>query len=300
MNLAFLKHVNKTGLVLGLNRGVLLGRKFSPEILTGAGIVGSVATVVLASKATLHLETIVDEHQFMVKDTKEQLAANQIGANEYQKSQVKNHLITASRICRLYGPAFSLGMASIGCILGAHGIMKKRNATILAAYKATESAFSKYRDRVREELGVDTEKDLYQGAEVETVKNKETGETEVRKTYKNLPSQYAVFFDELNPNWQSLPEYNKMFLQTQQNYANDRLRTRGHLFLNEVYDGLGIPRTRAGAHVGWVLEKGGKGDNYVDFGFMDGSKQMAREFVNGHEASVLLDFNVDGVIIDLI
>ena len=302
MNLAFLKHVNKEAAVRGFHRGVLLGKKVSPELLTGAGIAGSVVTVVMASKATLHLETVVDQHQYDVQDVKEQLRANLLQPHEYQKAMVKTHFVTASRICRLYGPAFSLGMASIGCILGAHGIMKKRNAALLSAYKMTESAFSKYRERVQAELGVDTERDLYNNVEeTKEVKNKETGEVEVHKTYGGVPSQYAKFFDELNPNWQGVPEYNLMFLRTQQNYANDRLKMRGHLFLNEVYDSLGIERTKAGNLVGWVMQKGNpNGDNYVDFGIYDSSRPMVREFINGNEAAVLLDFNVDGVIIDLI
>ena len=84
----------------------------------------------------------------------------------------------------------------------------------------------------------------------------------------------------------------------QQTFFNDLLLSRGHLFLNEVYDQIGIDRTKAGQVVGWVVSK--DGDNFVDFGLFDGSTQEKRMFVNGHENSVLLDFNVDGVIYDKI
>ena len=60
---------------------------------------------------------------------------------------------------------------------------------------------------------------------------------------------------------------------------------------------LGIPRSQAGAVVGWVL---GEGDDYIDFGMFDGNNMATRDFVNGYERSILLDFNVDGVIYDLI
>ena len=89
-----------------------------------------------------------------------------------------------------------------------------------------------------------------------------------------------------------------LFLRTQQNYANDLLKARGHLFLNEVYSMLGIPHTSAGAIVWWTIGAGG--DNYVDFGIFTRDSQVVREFVNGYERSILLDFNVDGVIWDMI
>ena len=110
-------------------------------------------------------------------------------------------------------------------------------------------------------------------------------------------SVYARFFDEGCEQWSKNPEYNLMFLRSQQNYYNDMLKSRGHVFLNEVYDALGIPRTQAGAVVGWMISD--NGDNFIDFGVFDGDRPRARDFVNGYERSILLDFNVDGVIYDL-
>lgn len=109
-------------------------------------------------------------------------------------------------------------------------------------------------------------------------------------------SPYAAFFDEQSAAWTKNPECNKMFLLQQQNFANEKLRARGYLFLNEVYDMLGLPRTRAGQLVGWCYDEHNPcGDNYVDFNIFDDHN---REFVNGFEKSVLLDFNVDGNILD--
>ena len=92
-----------------------------------------------------------------------------------------------------------------------------------------------------------------------------------------------------------------MYLRHQQNYANELLRSRGYVFLNDVYDMLGIRRTKAGQIVGWVYdEKNPNIDNYIDFGIYNVHYEGARDFVNGFECSILLDFNVDGPIIDLI
>lgn len=113
-------------------------------------------------------------------------------------------------------------------------------------------------------------------------------------------SSYARFFDSGCTGWQKDPECNLLFLKQQQNYANDILRTRGHLFLNEVYDMLGIPRTKAGQLVGWVYNGDRQpADNYVDFGIYDNHVQNS-DFVNGYANSIVLDFNVDGEIIDQI
>lgn len=109
-------------------------------------------------------------------------------------------------------------------------------------------------------------------------------------------SQYARYFNETCPAWTNDSEYNFMYLKIQQQYANDRLRVRGYLFLNDVYEMLGMPRTKAGQVVGWVYnEKNPRGDNYIDFGLYNLGNE---NFVNGYERSILLDFNVDGNILD--
>ena len=91
-----------------------------------------------------------------------------------------------------------------------------------------------------------------------------------------------------------------MYLRRQQDYANELLKAKGHLYLNEVYDILGLPRSKAGQIVGWVYdEKNPIGDNYVDFGIYEQNRAKNRDFVNGYEKTILLDFNVDGNILDL-
>jgi hypothetical protein len=176
---------------------------------------------------------------------------------------------------------------------------------VMAAYKAIEEGFSAYRKRVVEEYGEEKDFVLKNGLRSEqieeTVVDAETGKSKKVKTNKygvdpNGISVYARFYDESCKQWSKTPEYNLMFLKAQQNYFNDMLKARGHVFLNEVYDALGIERTKAAACSGWLLGEGG--DNYIDFGLYNAGRSQA--FVNGYENVVLLDFNVDGVIWDLI
>lgn len=121
-------------------------------------------------------------------------------------------------------------------------------------------------------------------------------EKKVEKPDRYYVSDYARWFDEECAGHCNDSEYNKYFLMHQQNYATEKLRHRGYLFLNEVYDMLGIPRTKAGQVVGWVYdERNPIGDNFVDFGIYEDRNAA---FINGYSDKVLLDFNVDGNILD--
>ena len=198
---------------------------------------------------------------------------------------------------------------SITSILVGHNILRKRNLALAAAYTAIDTSFKAYRGRVVERFGKELDKELrynIKAKEVEeTVIDEKTGkEKVVKKTIAvvdpNEYSDYARFFDDGCNGWSKDPEFNLMFLKQQQSYANDLLKTRGHLFLNEVYDLLGIQRTKAGNIVGWIYdEKNPVGDNFVDFGIYDINRPKNRDFVNGYERTIILDFNVDGDILSL-
>jgi hypothetical protein len=286
-----------------LSRAALIARKYSPEILTAIGITGMIGTTVLASKATLKLDPVVSkirEQRFWVDEVTENELV-ETGTYDKQartKAIAKVYIHGAVDLSKLYGPSFTLGVSSVACILAAHGIMRRRSVALTAAYKALETAFAEYRERIVSEIGEKKEEDARAGKQqVEVVDDEGKTKKVTAFNPKNI-SPYAKFFDEHNDNWTKTPEYNLLFLKAQQNYANDLLQSRGHVFLNDVYDMLGIPRTQAGQVVGWVVSK--TGDNFVDFGLYDHWNDGAHLFVNGLETSILLDFNVDGVIYDLI
>lgn len=288
----FTKVAGRTGLKL---------QKHSPEILMAAGITGIVVGTIMACRATRKLDEIMEEQQEEKMYVEDLHSEGEIDHKEYQKNLTKIYATTALKMVKLYAPAVTLQIASIGCILGSHGIMKKRNVALMAAYKAVEQSFNDYRQRVIEEFGEEKDYDLKHGIQHEKVKVDEDGKKVTKTLNKADPnsiSQYARFFDASSEEYQGIPEYDLIFLKAQQNYANDLLHSRGHVFLNEVYDALGLDRTRAGAVVGWILTK--DGDNFIDFGIFDGDNPRTRAFVNGHEDCILLDFNVDGVIYDLI
>lgn len=288
--------------------------KHSPEILIGAGVVGVVTSAVLACKATTKLDSIMSQAKKDVEQIRYAAEHPEELSEKYTKEDSKKDLTivyarTGLKLAKLYAPALTLGALSITCILASNNIMRKRNVALAAAYTTVDRGFKDYRNRVVERFGEELDKELkynLKNAEVEeTVVDEKGKEKTVKKTVKvadpNEYSEFARFYDDACDGWQKDSEHNLWYLKQQQNYANDLLRTRGYLFLNEVYDMLGIPRTKAGQIVGWVYdEKNPKHDNFVDFGIFDITKEGSRDFVNGYERTILLDFNVDGPILDLI
>lgn len=302
-----------TTLTRSLSRSGLKLKKHSPEILLVAGIVGAVTSAVMACKATLKANDIVEESRTQI-DTIHEVSENPEMAEKYSEEDKKKDLAivytqTAVKFIKLYGPSVLLGVASLGCMVGSNRILNKRNVALAAAYATVDKGFKEYRGRVIERFGKELDKELrynIKAQEFEKVTVDDNGnETVTTETVEvadpNHYSPYAIIFDDGNTGWDKDPELTKFFLIQQQNYANDLLKSRGHLFLNEVYDMLGAKRTKAGAQVGWVYdEKNESGDNFVDFGIFDINNPKARDFVNGYERVIILDFNVDGVILDLI
>lgn len=274
------------------NRNAFLIKKHSPTILFGVGVVGMVGSTVLACRATLKLEDALNETK-----TKFDLVATFEKENYSEEDRAHDRAILYIRgavtVGKLYAPAVGVGVLSVAALTQSHRVLSQRNAALAAAYAAIDAGFQEYRARVIERYGADEDRSLRYGGEDVLVTNEDGEEIVSSRTTLDGPSIYARFFDPSSSSWSSEPEYNRIFLQCQQNYANDMLHARGHLFLNEVYDLLGLDRSKAGAVVGWTLKK--NGDNYVDFGIFD-TENGVIDFVNGREHSILLDFNVDGII----
>lgn len=297
-----------------LNRLGLKFKKHSPEIMVATGVVGVVTSTVMACKATTKIDKVLSESKEHVEKTKDYVEEHgfteKYTEEDYKKDLTIMYAQRGLKIARLYAPAVMLGAVSIVTILSGHNILRKRNAALAAAYATVDKGFREYRGRVIERFGEELDKELkynIKSKELDEIKvNKKTGKEEVVKksvhvANPNEYSDYARFFDDGCTGWTKDPEFNLMFLKDQQRYADDRLKSKGSLFLNEVYDMLGIPRTKAGACVGWIYdEKHPVGDNFVDFGIYDLYNEKGHDFVNGYERTILLDFNVDGNILDLI
>lgn len=292
-------------------------KKHSPEILVVAGTVGLVTSAVLACKATLKVNEEVIKpakkniEKIEVATEKKATEADKDYTEEDRQNDLKiTYIQTGVKIAKHYAVPVIVGGVSIAAILGGHHILRKRNIATAAAFAALDKSFKEYRGRVVERFGKDLDKELkynIKAKEVEEIVTNEDGtEAVVKKTLNvvddpNNYGDFSRFFDEACAGWDPNPQFSLIFLKQQQNYANEKLKSQGYLFLNDVYKMLGIPVIPAGQVIGWIYdEKNPIGDNYVDFGIYDIHKEKCRDFVNGYEQVILLDFNHDGNIMDLI
>ena len=299
MNLANIKALS----VFKASRLGLKVQKNSPAILVGVGITALVGATVTAVYATTKASDIMDEHDAQMAKI---ARAKSVAGSSYTDDEVRSDKVTifaqtSFRFIKLYAPTALLVAGGTLSILAGHRILSARYAGVVAAYSVLEQSFDKYRDRVREELGEDRELAIYAGAkEVRTEIDAATGESIKVLVDQKGRSMYARCFDEVTSDrWEKTYGYNQAFIRGKQNQLNDRLKVRGHVFLNEVYDALGFPHTPEGQVVGWILDSP-TGDGVIDFGIYRLDNKESEAFLLNMERSVWLDFNVDGVIWDKI
>jgi hypothetical protein len=298
-------------------------KKHSPEILVVAGVVGTVVSAVMACKATTKVNDILEKAKEDINSIHD-CAANEAFVEEYTSEDAKKDLAivyiqTGVKLTKLYAPAVALGVLSLGSILASNNILRQRNVALAAAYATVDKGFKEYRNHVVERFGEEVDRELKHGIKAKKIEKVVVGEDGKEKKVKETISvverdslsDYSFFFEESNPYWEKDGNYNRMFLLAQQQYANDKLRADGFLYLNDVLYTIGIPKTKAGQIVGWVYNPNNpNGDNYVDFGIYETYRRNEESFVKDtvmrerfgkevYERVVLLDFNVDGNILDL-
>lgn len=289
-----------------INRAGFQLKKHSPEILVLAGVVGAVTSAVMACKATTKLNETLSDSKNKIEDFHE--SEEKYTEEEGKKTLTLIYSKAVLDIAKLYGPSIVLGGLSITAILTSSNILRKRNIALAAAYTAVDKGFKEYRGRVIDRFGEELDRELkynIKAKEVEETIVKEDGTETIEKKVvefvdPNSYSPYSKFYDPSCAGWTKDPEANLLFLRMQQDAATKRLKRQGWLLLNDVYDMLGIDRTKEGMVTGWVFdEKHPVGDNFVDFGIYDTNRPANRAFVNGYENVILLDFNVDGNVYDL-
>jgi hypothetical protein len=290
--------MNKLGDAFGKASFTL--KKHSPEILVVSGVIGVVTSAVLACKATLKLNEVLTRAKDKVEDI-HWTTENGGDPQEAKKELTAVYARTGLELVGLYLPSVGLGALSIAGILTSNNILCKRNAALAAAYTAIEGSFQGYRARLIERFGEEVDKELRYNVHQEKLEGTEVDENgktkKVKKTVQvtdiDETSDYARYYDHRTSQaWEESSDYNRMFLKAQQNLANNLLIAHGYLFLNDVYEMLGIQRSIPGQVVGWVYDKAQDcGENYVDFGITETyRKDESGELM----PTILLDFNVDG------
>ena len=262
-----LEIVNK--ITFAAHKALFKVKKHSPEILITAGVIGTVASAVMACKATTKLSDILEDSKEQINQVHNFLEDDKIPESQYSKEDGNKDLAiiyaqTGIKLAKLYAPAVALGALSITGIVASNSILRKRNIALAAAYTTVDKTFKRYRNNVIDRFGENIDKELRYGVKAkeieETTVDDNGNETTVKKTVDvadpvSMYSDYARIYDDGCNGWTKDPEFNLMFLRHTQSQANDILKRRGYLFLNEVYDMLGFQRTKAGQVMGWIYDE---------------------------------------------
>ncbi len=287
----------------------------SPEIALAIGIGGVIAGAVLACRSTLKAEEIAKEAKEKIEAI-EDTASDESKEECYSEEDCKRaktivYAQTAVKILKVYAPAIVVETLSILSICEGHGILRKRNGALMAAYAALDRGYNEYRKRVKEEIGDEKEGLLHRGlkaTEIDIPSKDEEGRDTTEKVpatvrTKKPVSEYARLFGEgVTDEWSKSVDYNLTFVKQIQRWANNELKRRatngvGVLFLNEVYDKLGFERIAEGQEIGWIFDKDNPNQqSFVDFGLREVNGERVEAFMYGLENSVWLDFNVDGLV----
>ena len=279
-------------------------KKHSPEIFIAVGVVGTVASAVMACKATTKLNYILEESKEQIDAIHEAPQKEEL-KDRYDEDMMRKDLAlvyfqTGVKVAKLYAPAVILGTLSITGIVASNNILRKRNVALAAAYATVDKGFKEYRERVVERYGEQVDYELTHNIKTkeitETVVDEKGKEKQVKKTVEvadpNVTNDYIKYFTRSNPYWDDTPDYVELFLRSQQNYANDRLKVDKVLTLNDVYDSLGFQKTKAGMVVGWVFDENNEdGDNFIEFNVR---KVYIPNEYGEEELAYAIDFNVDG------
>lgn len=287
----------------------LWGKRNGPTIFTVGGVIGLVGGGIYACVQTYRkLPKVIDEHKDKM-DTLHQLKIDEdYTEQDLKKDTTKVYLRTGMNLAKIYGPSVIVGGLSVASILVSHRAMKNHSLALGAAYAAADTGFKEYRKRVAEKFGDAVDEEMLYGLKDDEIEETETDdkgkEKKVKRNVKIVDNErkpcspYAKFFDESSPYWEKDADYNKMFVLQVEAAANRKLNRFGHLFLNEVYDELGLPRTKAGQTIGWIRDE--ENPEKISFGLRNIHNPGVRDFINGYERTVLLDFNVDGDIISIL
>ena len=281
------------------NRTVLKLKKNSPQILFVGGIIGTVATTVLASRATLKAVPVMNELTEAREALDVGVTTGEVDRDHYGQIAVQQYTVAAMDLTKLYGPVVIIGVGSLYALTKSHQQLNARNTALTVAYTGLFKTFEAYRARVQADLGPERDRQFLHGTvqeEIEYVdKQGKTRTKEITALDASSAAALTLYYDKDCGSWVKHPGYNQNTLDGIEVWANTLLQKQGHLFLNELYDLLKVPHTKEGAILGWVHKDYGNNDTFITLGH--GSDT---DFVNGFKTDVMLEFNIHGPILDLI
>jgi hypothetical protein len=291
----------------------------APEIMIGGGVTGFVLTVISACKATDKAHDILEAKEEALNDNDYAFfQENSISEKDHEDSIRQINRNTRWALIKAYTPTATGLAVSVILVLGGYKLINGRLVKTAAAYKILEDGFGRYRENVRDIYGEEADREMLHrvrperlaAAQEEREKNREI-DSDKKRGIKNKEKKgtayqeiYSAVFDQYSDRWRRswMPEQVWEYLKQKEREANDMLRIRKHIFLNEVYDLLGLERTEEGALVGWILTKNNP-ESKVDFGMDLIPESRKREFLTAQcneDIWLRLHFNPDGLIYNMI
>ena len=299
--------LTKTGLTL---------KKYLPEILTGVGVGGTIAATVMVTMKSASIEAIKqayrdDMRQLDIANEEAEENKKETGLREFydpDSGEMVPYSLSEHKKCKrivtfnavkdgakeLWLPV-AMEVVSIGLIAAGSGISRHRANESAAMFSALAGAYAAYRKRVQNALGDEAERRIRYGIEQHEIVEEVVDEKGKKKTKKTVVDEiadpvvnpFAVVYTVGCKGYEKNAEYNKAFLLNVQAALTKKLKERGFLFVNDVYDALGITLTEKGHDWGWLYDKNNLvGVDHIDLGIMHACNVRA---CNYDECSFIID-----------
>lgn len=211
-------------------------KKYSPQILTGIGIAGMIATTVTAVRATPKALRLID-------------------AQEIREGKRLDTAEVIKAAWKCYLPAAVTGTLSVACLIGASSVSLKRHAALATAYTLSETALKEYREKVVSVVGEKKEQAICDAVVKDKLANDPVDDKQILMTGGGDMLCYDVLSG----------RYFKSDIEKIRKVVNDLNRdmlSEQYISLNDLYYAIGLPDIKLGEDLGWNIEKG-----YIDIQF---------------------------------
>jgi len=289
----------------------------SPEILLGTSIAAGVGATVTGCIAMTKMDAINAKHREILDTFHRGTNDEDKETPEYKRAITKEYGRYGLDIAKTWAPCVGLTLLSGTAALGSFKIVNKRLMMAETAFVGVTKAFERYRDNVIEDQGL--EKDQYYATNG-ALKKKQELIAKGKYKEKEVPVSkdpnvmcndltrvddiFHYYFTEdtvKGGNYSRNPFYNMRLLCQTQTMFDDRLKNDGIVFLDDIYQYLGLDMKTLLAEraqdrtYGWVLdcytEDGMPNDQHVLFGIYEYNDTQHRLFRSGEINDVMLHFN---------
>lgn len=202
--------------------------RHSPEILTGLGIAGMVATTVMAVNATPKALKLLEEAK-------------------REKGEDLKPVEVVKTTWKCYVPSAITCATSIACLIGSNSVSARRNAVLATAYNLSQTAINEYKDKVVETIGERKEAQVREAIAKDKLEKDPVSAHEVVITDKGTSLCYdgvfgRYFISDMDT------------IKRAVNKINREIVSSMYVSLNEFYNELGLKPVSIGEELGWNFD----------------------------------------------